>query len=186
MFLGTRRPKSQNVSVESLTTFISEEGLCLDVPTIADNQYYCPCGSDCNHKLNAANIQRHIKTMHNTPIIAFGQSSAQLAMPPKIPVENACLILNKNNLKFWTKLIVCESKYFISSLVQASLEESAKYCLEVKISNETDGHKFAKEIVTRSIIHSLETKSWKVKFTNMYKRTIFYCFDYFLGNPFKR
>lgn len=97
--LPRRHPRSCNGSTESLP-ILSSSG-CVD-----DAFYFCPAGDACtNEKLKAHQLIHHVNTVHRLPTIIFGQSSAEISLPPRQPVENASLILELDDKKFWVKVV---------------------------------------------------------------------------------
>lgn len=166
MYLGTRRPNSHNVSVESLTTLSVDDttSMRLEIPTksLDFQKFCCPCDELCETKMNSSNLQRHVTDFHKTPIVSFGQSLAVIGLPLKPPIETACLILAQADHSFWIKLKYSDGQYFIGALMQNTEMESARYYLEVKIGNMESEKIHTKEIVTRCAVHSLQNASWKV------------------------
>lgn len=165
MFLGTRRPKSHNVSIESLNGLGIDDGsIRLEIPTITKDfqQFCCPCDEQCEEKVYSSNLNRHVADCHKTPIISFGQSLAEIGLPPKPPIENACLVLTHDDQHFWIKLKFSNGQYFIAALMQNSPAEAFRYYLEVKIGNMESEKIRTKEIVTRCAVHSLQQMSWRV------------------------
>lgn len=90
-----KRPSSCNVSTENLS-------LIIPVPVM--KSFYCPCGENCEKKLKSNELNRHISEVHKMVVISFGFCSAEISIPPRTPVENACLVLNLENLNFWLRL----------------------------------------------------------------------------------
>lgn len=175
--LGTRRPRSHNVSVESLNSIMTtEDRLQLYVPSVKVEAplFYCPCHEQCNQKLKSTQLRKHIIDHHNVPIISIGQSSAEIGLPPRAPVENAFLTLQCDGQIVWIKLASFSDEYFIAGLLENSLDLSARYYLEVKVRNVTNEKILSKEIVSRCAIGSLEQHSWKVCFF-LYRKFDFYC-----------
>ncbi|XP_055588392.1 uncharacterized protein LOC129740674 [Uranotaenia lowii] len=175
--LTTRRPTSSlscNVSAESLGS-IPENGIQLVVPPVPTgnsenghgpstvSELCCPCGDYCDDKLKASALERHVSERHGTPIITFGTSSAEISLPPRTPVDNACLVLILDGRKFWLKLISDPSSLgdiFISALLQGTEAECRNYALEVLI-RKAGAHKIlGKELISRSEVYSMECKSW--------------------------
>ncbi|XP_053698322.1 uncharacterized protein LOC128745309 [Sabethes cyaneus] len=167
--LTTRRPTSSlscNVSAESLGS-IPENGIQITVPPSATParvaSLFCPCGDYCNDKINASELEQHVTEHHCTPIISFGTASAEISFPPRTPVDNACLVLILDGHKFWLKLISSPSPtgdIFISALLQGGEILSRSYALEVVIRKAGLNQLLGKELISRSKIHSMETKSW--------------------------
>lgn len=162
--LGTRRPRSHNVSVESLNGMVTEDHLQLYVPSIKDEPilYYCPCHEQCNQKLKSSQLRKHITEDHQIPIISIGQSSAEIGLPPRAPIENACLTLLCDDQIVWLKLKCFSDEYFIAGLLENSINQSTRYYLEVKVRNITNEKILSKEIVSRCAIGSMQQHSWKV------------------------
>nr|XP_029722762.1 uncharacterized protein LOC109397270 [Aedes albopictus] len=162
--LNTRRATSSlscNVSAESLSS-IPENGIQITVPT-QQTTYCCPCGEYCNDKINASAVDHHVTDHHRTPIISFGTASAEISLPPRTPVDNACLVLILDGHKFWLKLISDSSStgdIFISALLQGSESDCQNYALEVVIRKAGLHQIMGKELISRSEIHSMQTKSW--------------------------
>lgn len=108
-------PSSVNGQKQRIVGMESECSLC------------CPCGEYCNDKIGgkeddldfatppsklsapclftASELDRHVTERHRTPIISFGTASAEISLPPRTPVDNACLVLVLDGRKFWLKLI---------------------------------------------------------------------------------
>lgn len=117
---SNRRPTSCNVSTENLSNRDAAIGgvdgnsnnncddvIQIPVPLrIPEFSYLCPCGGGGCPKLPGNKINQHITEMHKVPIISFGTESAEISLPPRIPIENACLILILDGQQFWLKLIV--------------------------------------------------------------------------------
>lgn len=111
-------------------------------------------------------ITQHISRIHKVPIISFNTSSAEISLPPRAPVDNACLILTLDNYQFWLKLIVHPNgDLFITSLLQGNEEDSSKYLLEIVIRKSNADKILGKELITRNRVYSLETSSWQVGLT---------------------
>ncbi|XP_037028688.1 uncharacterized protein LOC119068928 [Bradysia coprophila] len=158
---GTRRPLSHNASIESLPG-AADDLLQLIVPENREKKYQCPCGVVCEEKMTRKSMRHHIINTHHIPIIDFGTPSATIALPPRTPMENACLILVEDEICFYTKLELIEGDYFITTFAQTDEMECSKYYLEVKIGNSTANDSIqSKEIISRSIVLSLEKNSWK-------------------------
>ncbi|XP_055615926.1 uncharacterized protein LOC129762014 [Toxorhynchites rutilus septentrionalis] len=166
--LNTRRPTSSlscNVSAESLSS-IPENGIHITVPPNVHLQpatFCCPCGQYCSDRINASDLDRHVTDHHRTPIISFGTATAEILLPPRTPVDNACLVLILDGHKFWLKLISDPSSVgdiFISALGQGSEEDCRNYALEVVIRKAGLHQILGKELISRSEIHSMEGKSW--------------------------
>ncbi|XP_053659262.1 uncharacterized protein LOC128708313 [Anopheles marshallii] len=164
--LTIRRPTSSmscNVSVESLSS-IPENGIHLTVPVRpAQMSYHCPCGEYCSDLIAAPELQEHVTVHHRTPVISFGTASAEISLPPRTPVDNACLLLLLDGHKFWLKLISDTSTVgdiFLSALLEGSSEQSKNYALEVIIRKEGFDHILGKELISRSEVYSMADKSW--------------------------
>uniref|UniRef100_A0A182XVG5 Uncharacterized protein n=1 Tax=Anopheles stephensi TaxID=30069 RepID=A0A182XVG5_ANOST len=164
--LTIRRPTSSmscNVSVESLSS-IPENGIHLTVPVRpAQLSYHCPCGEYCSDVIAAPELQEHVTVHHRTPVISFGTASAEISLPPRTPVDNACLLLLLDGHKFWLKLISDTSTVgdiFLSALLEGSSELSKNYALEVIIRKEGFDHILGKELISRSEVYSMVDKSW--------------------------
>ncbi|XP_058812670.1 uncharacterized protein LOC131677100 isoform X1 [Topomyia yanbarensis] len=167
--LSTRRQTSSlscNVSAESLGS-IPENGVQIVVPGANSRQqgvtYCCPCGEYCSDKINVSELEQHVTEHHRTPIISFGTASAEISLPPRTPVDNACLVLILHGHKFWLKLISSPSSVgdiFISALLQGDETECRNYALEVVIRKAGLHQILGKELISRSEVHSMEGKSW--------------------------
>uniref|UniRef100_A0A182T232 E3 ubiquitin-protein ligase Sina-like RING finger domain-containing protein n=1 Tax=Anopheles maculatus TaxID=74869 RepID=A0A182T232_9DIPT len=164
--LTIRRPTSSmscNVSVESLSS-IPENGIHLTVPVRpVQLSYHCPCGEYCSDVIAASELQEHVTVHHRTPVISFGTASAEISLPPRAPVDNACLLLLLDGHKFWLKLISDTSTagdIFLSALLEGSSEQSKSYALEVIIRKEGFDHILGKELISRSEVYSMVDKSW--------------------------
>ncbi|KFB42626.1 AGAP002322-PA-like protein [Anopheles sinensis] len=165
--LTVRRPTSSmscNVSVESLGS-IPENGIQLTVPVLHPfpATFHCPCGEYCSDLISAPELQQHVTVHHRTPVISFGTASAEISLPPRTPVDNACLLLLLDGHKFWLKLISDTSTIgdiFLSALLEGSPELSKSYALEVIIRKEGFDHILGKELISRSEVHSMVDKSW--------------------------
>ncbi|XP_049279755.1 uncharacterized protein LOC125762062 [Anopheles funestus] len=164
--LTIRRPTSSmscNVSVESLSS-IPENGIQLTVPMRPSQvSYHCPCGEYCSDLIAAPELQEHVTVHHRTPVISFGTASAEISLPPRTPVDNACLLLLLDGHKFWLKLISDTSTVgdiFLSALLEGSSEQSKNYALEVIIRKEGFDHILGKELISRSETYSMVDKSW--------------------------
>ncbi|KAL1376898.1 hypothetical protein pipiens_004281 [Culex pipiens pipiens] len=173
-----RRPTSSlscNVSAESLSSIPENGGLQLVVPSSVNGQKQriagiesecslcCPCGEYCNDKIGASELDRHVTERHRTPIISFGTASAEISLPPRTPVDNACLVLVLDGRKFWLKLISDPNSIgdiFISALFQGGEAESRNYALEVVIRKAGPNHILGKELISRSEVHPMQAKSW--------------------------
>uniref|UniRef100_A0A182NGB3 PDZ domain-containing protein n=1 Tax=Anopheles dirus TaxID=7168 RepID=A0A182NGB3_9DIPT len=162
--LTVRRPTSSmscNVSVESLSS-IPENGIQITVP-LRPPSYHCPCGEYCSDLIAASELQEHVTVHHRTPVISFGTASAEISLPPRTPVDNACLLLLLDGHKFWLKLISDTSTIgdiFLSALLEGSTELSKNYALEVIIRKEGFDQILGKELISRSEVHSMADKSW--------------------------
>lgn len=98
---GARRhPRSCNGSTESLPIFLSSGS--------ADDAFYlCPAGAECvSDKLKAHQLVHHVNAAHRLPTIIFGCASSEISLPPRLPIENASLILELDGKQFWVKVIV--------------------------------------------------------------------------------
>uniref|UniRef100_A0AAG5CSM6 PDZ domain-containing protein n=1 Tax=Anopheles atroparvus TaxID=41427 RepID=A0AAG5CSM6_ANOAO len=169
--LTVRRPTSSmscNVSVESLGS-IPENGIQLTVPVLhpsspaSSHTFHCPCGEYCSDLIAAPELQQHVTVHHRTPVISFGTASAEISLPPRTPVDNACLLLVLDGHKFWLKLISDTSTVadiFLSALLEGGPELSKNYALEVVIRKEGFGQILGKELISRSEVHSMVDKSW--------------------------
>ncbi|ETN64835.1 hypothetical protein AND_003412 [Anopheles darlingi] len=168
--LSIRRPTSSmscNASVESLGS-IPEHGIHLTVPSRLPSStvsatYHCPCGEYCNDLIAAAELQEHVTGHHRTPIISFGSASAEISLPPRTPVDNACLLLVLDGHKFWLKLVSETSTIgdiFLSALLEGSTEQAKSYALEVTIRKEGFEQILGKELISRSAVYSMVDKSW--------------------------
>ncbi len=102
---GTRRhPRSCSGSTESLPIFQPSGYRDRD-----DAFYFCPSGIECeNDKLKCHQLVQHVNTAHQTPTIIFGSSSAEISLPPRLPIENASLVLEMDGKQFWVKVNVIE------------------------------------------------------------------------------
>lgn len=102
--LGARRhPRSCNGSTESLPILPTASG------NVDDAFYLCPAGSECtSDKLKAHQLVHHVNTVHRLPTIIFGCSSAEISLPPRLPIENASLILEMDGKQFWVKVNIVE------------------------------------------------------------------------------
>lgn len=129
-------------------------------------QYHCPYGEQCTEKLKASVLVTHVSQSHRTAVISFGEAYANIALPPRPPIDNAGLVLQLDDIQFWIKLKFEGGEYFIAALMQNSVTESAKYYLEVQVGNMTTEKILSKEIVTRCAVFSLEQRSWQVKSAN--------------------
>uniref|UniRef100_A0A8W7PU17 PDZ domain-containing protein n=1 Tax=Anopheles coluzzii TaxID=1518534 RepID=A0A8W7PU17_ANOCL len=162
--LAIRRPTSSmscNVSVESLSS-IPENGIQLTVP-VRPHSYHCPCGEYCADLIAAPELQDHVTVHHRTPVISFGTASAEISLPPRTPVDNACLLLLLDGHKFWLKLISDTSTIgdiFLSALLEGSPEQSKNYALEVIVRKAGFDHILGKELISRSEVYSMVDKSW--------------------------
>lgn len=161
-FLGTRRPRSTHASNESLNSLTTHSGLQLVVPPLDDVRFSCPSGEECDCKLLALELSRHLTEQHNIPVICFGTSSAEISVPPKAPITNAALILVLDNKSFWFKLNYVDGSYHMQALYQGAECDAAKYYLEVNIRNVTGEKLLAKELVARNAVYSLLKMSLKV------------------------
>jgi hypothetical protein len=105
--VGTRRrPRSCNGSCESLPILLSHNGGSVAVD---ESFYLCPTGEDCLcDKLKPEHLIQHVNAVHRLPTIFFGSSSAEISLPPKVPIENASLILEVDRKSFWIKVTVNE------------------------------------------------------------------------------
>lgn len=100
-----RRPRSCNGSCESLPVLISQNGS--GVAVADESFYFCPTGMNCvNDKLKVEQLIQHVNSVHRLPTIFFGCSSAEISLPPKVPIENASLILEMDEKSFWVKVTV--------------------------------------------------------------------------------
>lgn len=96
--LQVRRPVSCNASSESLPS---------SLPRIVEEKFFkCPAGISCEEKVRESSLTKHINLKHGIPSISFGTSSAEIALPPKTPIDNASLILVEDSKQFWLRLIV--------------------------------------------------------------------------------
>lgn len=102
--LGTRRPRSCNGSSESLPTFMPQSN---GIKSNIDQElFYCPAGEHCyQDKLKASELIQHVNAIHQVPTIFFGSSSAEISLPPRLPIENASLILQLDEKQFWVKVV---------------------------------------------------------------------------------
>jgi hypothetical protein len=100
--LGTRRPRSCNGSAESLPNFFTHNNCSQhDGAT-----FFCPAGEHClQAKLKASDLIQHVNAIHHMPTIFFGTSSAEISLPPRLPTENASLILQLDGKQFWVKVV---------------------------------------------------------------------------------
>lgn len=68
----------------------------------------------------------------------------------------------EDDICFYTKLEATDGEYFITSFGQADETDCSKYFLEVKIGNTSTNESIqSKEIISRSVILTLEKYSWK-------------------------
>lgn len=148
--------------MESLT---GDESVRLEIPLNSREakQYYCPSGEHCTEKLSASVLATHVSQSHRTAVISFGEPYANIALPPRPPIDNASFVLQLDDIQFWIKLKFESGEYFIAALMQNSVSESVRYYLEVQVGNMTTEKILSKEIVTRCAVVSMEQKSWKVK-----------------------
>lgn len=162
-FLGTKRPKSCNVSAERINNF---QDIQIHVPAkISETEFLCPADISCDASIKASALISHILTTHKIPIISFGTSSAEISLPPRSPVENACLVLALEQHQFWLRLDYNgDGDIFVSVLIQGDVEEARKYVLEIAISNSEKADIFRKELITRHQVYDMEQHSWKVNF----------------------
>lgn len=144
----------------------NNESIRLEIHQSAQQQYYCPCAeNDCGQKSGPHQLKQHITDTHRVPIISFGQPSAVVCLPPRAPIENACLLLHLETVPVWVKLKYLDGEYFIAALMQScNAAEIDRFYLEVIVSNASGAADriITKEIVMRSEVHSLESKSWAV------------------------
>lgn len=97
---GRRHPRSYNGSTESLPILSSPDD---------DAFYSCPAGVECQcEKLKAHQLVHHVNVVHHLPTVFFGCSSAEISLPPRLPIENASLILELDGKQFWVKVNVIE------------------------------------------------------------------------------
>ncbi|XP_058059883.1 uncharacterized protein LOC131210625 [Anopheles bellator] len=171
--LTVRRPTSSmscNASAESLSS-IPEHGIQLTVPATLPSAgsdtpeapYHCPCGEYCSDLITALELHEHVTVHHRTPVISFGTASAEISLPPRTPVDNACLLLVLDGHKFWLKLISDTSTVgdiFLSALLEGGPEQAKNYALEVIIRKEGFDQILGKELISRSEVHSMVDKSW--------------------------
>lgn len=165
-----KRPRSCNVSIEHLHDS-TDDGFQIVVPPRFElKTYHCPYGDGCEVKLNTLVIHQHITDYHKVPIITFGTSTAEISLPPKLPVENASLLLHEGSHKFWLRLI-CDSNgdLFTSALIQGSKSDAEQYVLEISITNTSESKIHRKELIARNEIFDLENYSWKVGIYLNYK-----------------
>lgn len=140
----------------------TDDLLQIIVPENREKKYQCPCGVKCDEKMSRKSVRHHIINTHNIPIIDFGASSATITLPPRQPVESSCLILVEDETCFYTKLELSDGDYFITTFAQTDEMECSKYYLEAKIGNPTEQDSIqSKEIISRSVVLSLEKNSWK-------------------------
>ena len=98
--LNTRRPRSCNVSSESLPSFLPSSAL-----NQVQQYFLCPAGGNCfEERITGASLTQHINEVHQHPTISFGTSSADISLPPRAPIENASLILLLDETQFWVKI----------------------------------------------------------------------------------
>lgn len=104
--LGTRRPRSCNASSESLPTFMLQHNTNDTILNVDQMLFCCPVGDQCDfRKLTAAHIVQHANCIHKVPTIFFGTASAEISLPPKMPIDNAALILQLDEKLFWIKVV---------------------------------------------------------------------------------
>lgn len=159
--------------MESLT---GEESVRLEIPLSSREakQYYCPYGVQCNEKLSASVLVTHVSQTHRTAVISFGEAFANIALPPRPPIDNASIVLQLDDVQFWINLKFECGEYFIAALMQNSVAESGRYYLEVQVGNMTTEKILSKEIVTRCAVVSMEQRSWKVKSGSICKTNCLY------------
>ncbi|GAB0098996.1 uncharacterized protein DMENIID0001_148130 [Sergentomyia squamirostris] len=150
--LSTRRPPSCHTSTESVIEIV--------VPKFVDNMYKCPCGENCDSTFSSAELRRHILDGHGVPILTFGTASAEISLPPRTPVENACLLLQLEEKIFWLRLDTSDGNLFTSALIQSPHSDSSKYLLEVIVQNVTAEKLMQRQLITRTAVHSLQSHSW--------------------------
>lgn len=158
-----KRPRSCNVSSEHLHHY-NDDIFQIVVPARTESiTYQCPYGENCAEKLKATTIHQHVTRYHKVPIITFGTSTAEITLPPKLPVEYASLLLHKGQHSFWLRLI-CNPNgdLFTSALVQGSKLEAEQYVLEISITNVNESKIHRKELIARNEIFDLENHSWMV------------------------
>jgi hypothetical protein len=103
--LGTRRPRSCNGSSESLPIFYPHTTATKNSHN-KQVHYHCPSGEQCDEvKLTEIELIQHVNTIHHAPTIFFGSSSAEISLPPRLPIENASLILQLDGKQFWVKVV---------------------------------------------------------------------------------
>ncbi|XP_053673809.1 uncharacterized protein LOC128724066 [Anopheles nili] len=165
--LTVRRPTSSmscNVSVESLSSIPEDGGIQLIVPPRPSPViFHCPCGEYCKDLIAAPELQEHVTVHHRTPVISFGTASAEISLPPRTPVDNACLLLQLDGHRFWLRLISDTSTIgdiFLSALLEGGVEQSKNYALEVIIRKEGFEQILGKELISRSEVHPMVEKSW--------------------------
>uniref|UniRef100_A0A1B0GQS0 Uncharacterized protein n=1 Tax=Phlebotomus papatasi TaxID=29031 RepID=A0A1B0GQS0_PHLPP len=149
--LGTRRPPSCHTSSESVIEII--------VPKL-DNSYKCPCGEECSASLSSAELRHHVMEGHGVPILTFGTSSAEISLPPRTPVENACLLLQLQQKTFWLRLDTSKGDLFIATLLQGPASDCSNYLLEVIVQNTAPEKLMQRQLITRTPVYSLQTYSW--------------------------
>ncbi|XP_059621152.1 uncharacterized protein LOC132264841 [Phlebotomus argentipes] len=149
--LGTRRPPSCHTSTESVIEIV--------VPKL-DNSYRCPCGEECSASLAGAEIRHHVLEGHGVPILTFGTTSAEISLPPKTPIENACLILQLEQKTFWLRLDISQGDLFTSALLQGPSSDCSRYLLEVVVQNVTSEKIMQRQLIMRNPVFSLQSHSW--------------------------
>lgn len=104
--IGLRRhPRSYNGSSESLPIFPTTSHSQCNV--VDESLYLCPSGEDCeNEKLKGEQLIHHVHSKHHLPIILFGCSSAEISLPPRMPIERALLVLELDGKRFWVRVNV--------------------------------------------------------------------------------
>ncbi|XP_055677810.1 uncharacterized protein LOC129786669 isoform X1 [Lutzomyia longipalpis] len=149
--LGTRRPPSCHTSTESVIEIV--------VPKL-ENSFRCPSAVECTASLTSAELRHHVLEVHGVPLLAFGTASAEISLPPRTPVENACLLLQLEQKIFWLRLDASQEDLFTSALLQAPTSECSKYLLEVVVQNNPAEKLKQRQLITRNPVYSLQNHSW--------------------------
>lgn len=108
-------------------------------------------------------IERHITAVHRVAVIAIGQPSAVVDLPPRTPIADGALVLRLDDHSFWVKVSLSadQSEYFVAGMMQAGATEAARYYLELTVGHASAGQKMlSKEIVSRCAVYSLAQHSW--------------------------
>lgn len=122
----------------------------------------CPAGSACTAQLRGTQLVDHVGDVHRAAVVSFGDAAAAVIdLPPRQPLDGACLVLRLHDTRFWVRLHYADGEYLLAALAQADDTEAARYGLEVRIGVAAFGERVVtREIVSRCAVQSLQCRAW--------------------------